>query len=104
MDQIARPSSGFANFIDALQGPGIASSVVARQFDMAQDRGYDVIEIVRDPASKSPDRFHFLRFAQLRLQTGHFGIGLFALRDVLHRNDHPRRFSIRARERGLDDS
>ena len=43
------------------------------QIDVAEDRGEQVVEVVRDAAGETPDRLHLLRLRELRLERPPFG-------------------------------
>jgi hypothetical protein len=55
---------------------------LARQRDVAEDRGQDVVEVVGDAARQGADGLQLLRFAQLRLQREAVRLGLPAGADV----------------------
>ena len=75
--------------------PRVRAHVLARQLDVAHDRGQDIVEVVRHAAGQRAQRLHLLRLAQLRFERGAFGLGLLALGDVAgnaHRGvNRPRR-------------
>ena len=71
--------------------------IVENQLSVAEDDGEHVVEVVRDPAGETPDRFHLLRLSELFLAPAKSLLGacstcfrFFALRQIRHEGDAPR--------------
>ena len=79
---IAEPAADALLALDAAQ----------REIEIADDRGEQVVEVVRDAAGEAADRFHLLRLAQRFL-------GRLAPRDLLAQHLVGRGLAPRARER-----
>ncbi|MDT4835538.1 hypothetical protein FQZ97_692080 [compost metagenome] len=65
--------------------------VFARQRQIAQDGGEQVVEIVRHAPGQGTDGLHLLRLAQLRFERALLGFGLLELGDVGVGTDHAQR-------------
>ena len=68
LHQIARAATGLEDFLQADGRRVVALHVFQRQPRVAQDRGHDVVEVVRHAAGQRAQGFEFLRFAQLHFQ------------------------------------
>ena len=58
-------------------GRSLSSSTLGQHVGIEQDRGQQVVEVVRDPAGELAERFHALRLRELQL-------GVLLLGDVGH--------------------
>ena len=68
LHHIAPAHGCLADLLQTLQRRGIGAHVLAHQFDIAQDGGEDVVEIVRNASGQRADGLHLVRFAQLRFE------------------------------------
>ena len=55
------------DLLDVGTGADRRAELVEQQIRVAEDRGQDVVEVVRDAAGEPAHRFHLLRLAQLHL-------------------------------------
>src|SRR6266567_4497073 len=62
---------GFFDFLNVEARAGIHAAILEQEPAGTENRGQQVIEVVRDPASQSPHRFHLLRLAVLDFETTH---------------------------------
>ena len=63
------------DFLDVLAAAIVHRQSIQQKIRIAEDRGEDVVEVVRDAAGKTADRLHLLRLAQLRLAQAERGFG-----------------------------
>ena len=90
-EQLSRQDAGAfggrADLGDVLRFRALHPDVVEQQIAVAEDRGQEIIEVVRDAAGQLAERFHLLRTQHLILQ-------LLALGDVHERADESNGFAI----------
>ncbi len=68
--------AGLFDFLGMFKGSVLGSEVALQHLTVADNYAEQIVEIVRDSSGQAPDRFHFLRHAELPFQGAPF-------RDVL---------------------
>ena len=66
--ELARPLARLPDLAQAVGGGAIRRDLVERHLGPPDDRGDDVVEVVRDPAGEGADRLEPPRVAQLRVR------------------------------------
>jgi len=82
MRERRRKVRGLADFREMLVHPMLVLDLPDHQVAVAEDRGQDVVEIVRDPTGEPAHRIHLLRLQQFLLEA-------LALGDIARNRDRP---------------
>ena len=68
LDELAGARARLLDFGQALLRRMLRHEILPRQFDVADDRAEDVVEVVGDAAGEGAEGLHLLRLAQRRLE------------------------------------
>ena len=99
LDQRLRAQRGAHRGIDVPALRRAFGAVALHQLAIAEDRGEDVVEVVRDAAGQRAHRLELLRLAQLRFEPVALGLGVLARGDVFERTGHPVRPALLVTQR-----
>src|ERR1035437_417575 len=99
--QIARPPPGLVDLGQAHLRQGVCADILSGEFNVAQNRPNDVIEIVRNTTRHGPDSLHLLRLTQLGFKRIAVRFDLLAAGQVTRKNG--RRVTIRMQLKGHTD-
>jgi hypothetical protein len=89
------------DLLDVAHRLAVALQALAEQVGETQDRGQDVVEVVRDAAGEGADGLHLLRPQELRFEVIALRFGTLALGDVDRDAEHRRGAGAREGERDL---
>jgi hypothetical protein len=87
-DQVLGPGARFRDLHETLLDARLACELRAQQLRVSEDRGQDVVEVVRNAARQRADRLHLLRLPQLLLQPFSMRFGALPSGNVANRGDH----------------
>ena len=99
LDQRLRAQRGAHRGIDVPALRRAFGAVALHHLAVTEDRGEDVVEVVRDAAGQRAHRLELLRLAQLRFEPVALGLGVLAHGDVFERTGHPVRPALLVTQR-----
>ena len=99
LDELAGARARLLDFRQALLRRMLRHEILPRQFDVADDRAEDVVEVVRDAAGERAEGLHLLRLAQRRLQPLPRRLGVLQVLDVHEDADQAEELAVRSEAR-----
>jgi hypothetical protein len=97
LGQVAGPLGGAAGVAQRVEVPGAGRGLRQHQIEVSEDRGEEVVEVVRDPAGQTPDALQVVHLAEALFQAlslGHVARHQLHRRTTAHRQGQGRDLSV----------